>query len=89
MRRAYFIIGGESTGTHALTEMLVKAGCHDAELVETEHYAQLSDRIVVRRSNPHGGQWISVAEYVDALQGAGYQVTMLVTAREWNVTSQS
>jgi LPS sulfotransferase NodH len=93
MRRAYLVLGPESSGSRMLTEALVAAGLYgDAghvQRLDTMDLADGPDGIVWRRSLPHGEDWPAVEALVAQLRAAGYAVTALVILRQREITAES
>ena len=93
MRRAYFVMGPESSGTRVMMRLLLAAGCWgDADhpqRLDNLKFVTAPDRIVFRRSVPHAMEWPPIAEIVGKMQAAGYGVTAVVTTREWNAMMKS
>lgn len=61
MNQAFFIMGPESSGTRMLTQAFIRVGCygdggHNQKL---DHSIPIKDKIVWRRSVPHGQEWIN------------------------------
>jgi hypothetical protein len=98
MKRAYLVVGPESSGTRFLTQLLVDAGCfgdggHDQRLdkqgdpsralVEETQLPKDDTPIVWRRSYPRGGQWVELSKPIAQLRGKGYEVWVVVATRDW------
>jgi len=82
---AFLVLGPESSGTRLVTRLLVAAGCAgtDAHHQWWDREAPTAERIVWRRSVPHGGRWPDVERMVWDLREAGYAVRAVVTTRDW------
>jgi hypothetical protein len=96
-KRAFFIIGPESSGTRLLTHILIDAGCYgndghyqsmDGRGYRGEFYDR-PPRIVFRRSVPHAGLWPPIQKLIERMRQAGYEVTVLVTVRDLTATARS
>ncbi len=92
MRRAYLILGPESSGTRMATQMLLAAGC----IGDGEHEQRWDDTwpdgetpIVWRRSIPHGGEWPPLDLMIFRLSERGYKVYALVMSRDWTAMARS
>jgi len=90
-RRAFIIVGPESSGTKFLTSLFIKAGCygdawHEQRLDTEEPSAPL---VVFRRSYPHGGEWPDLPAIVDRFWRAGYRVRLIVIIRSMQFTVAS
>lgn len=85
-RRAYFVMGPESSGTRITTRLLVAAGCwgDDGHPQRLDNFAfmRAPDLIVLRRSVPHATQWPPIAEIVGLMRAAKYEVYGIVTTRD-------
>lgn len=88
MKRAYLVLGPESSGTRLMTRLLIAAGCfgdsgHEQRLDDygLEHAAKV---IVWRRSLPHGGEWPLIPHMVEQLLMHDYEVTAVVMSRDWH-----
>ena len=85
-KRAYLVLGPESSGTRLMTRLLIAAGCEgtDEHVQPWDSQTPTAPLIVWRRSLPHGGQWPDVQRLVARLQEADYAVTALVMSRDWH-----
>jgi len=93
VKRAFIVIGPESTGTRLWTRVLIGCGCYgdgghsqrlDAMIPKGEPL------IVWRRSAPHAHKWPDLAAMAQRLRGAGYpSVQVLVTTRDWWATTRA
>lgn len=96
-KRAYLVLGPESSGTRLMTKLLISAGCwgddgHEQRLdgMNREALVRLGPPLIVwRRSVPHAGEWPNVAGLVSGLRDCGYSVTALVMSRDWHATACS
>lgn len=104
MKKAYLVVGPESSGTRFVTGLLIDAGCFgDDELeqrldkkedqsraiLEESLLPQDETPIVWRRSFPHGGQWVDLSKPIAQLRARGYAVWAVVTTRDWFPMIQS
>jgi len=93
MGKAFLVVGAEATGTRLATRILINAGCSGSD----EHFDQPFDSgvfrgeplAVWRRSIPHSHEWPDIPELIRRLNEYGYEVTALVTMREWLATSKA
>lgn len=85
-KRAYLVLGPESSGTRLMTRLLIAAGCEgtDEHVQPWDSQTPTAPLIVWRRSLPHGGQWPDVQSLITRLQAAHYSVTALVMSRDWH-----
>src|SRR5581483_9496380 len=83
-KRAFLVLGPESSGTRLVTRCLIAAGCQGCGDHAQDLDASLdgaADLIVWRRSLPHGSLWPDLREMLLALRSHGYAVQVLVTVR--------
>ena len=83
-KRAFLVLGPESSGTRLVTRCLLAAGCQGWGDHEQGFDSSLDDAgelIVWRRSLPHGGQWSDLRQMLLALRQRGYDVRVLATIR--------
>ena len=91
MKRAYLVVGAESSGTRMLTSILIAGGCTGSP----EHFQPYdrnpptADRIVWRRSIPHAGTLPQIGDMAKYLEGLGYVVTAIFITRDWHATIHS
>ncbi|HEV7898719.1 MAG TPA: hypothetical protein VGP31_12835 [Planosporangium sp.] len=84
MTRGFLLVGPESSGTKLTAELLRRAGCRSVEIVGGDDGPELpldGHPPLVRRSFPHGADWLTVTQLV-ALLGAE-DVQVVVTTRDW------
>jgi len=84
MKRAFFVIGPEGSGTYMLAEAFVSAGCTycDKDDVEAFLSEQQPNLLVLRRSLPHAGEWPSMELIERHLKRTGYSVALLAIIRD-------
>lgn len=88
-KRAFLVLGPESSGTRLATQILLAAGCTGS----AEHYQPLDrhpaegDLVVWRRSVPHAGEPLDLGRLLAKLHG--YQVQVVVTVRDPVATRRS
>lgn len=90
-KRSYLVLGPESSGTRMMTEILIAAGC-DGDAGHEQRWdteSPTSDRIVWRRSAPHGGGWPNIDGMVWELRRLGYSVFAIVLNRDWTAMAKS
>lgn len=92
MKRAFIVVGSESSGTRLLTRVLIQGGCYG----DHTHFQKFDrepfngeDPIVWRRSVPHGPEHRGLA--LDAMLGrlAKYKVIVVIIVRNWDATEKS
>ena len=79
MKRAFLVLGPESSGTRWLTQ---------AQRWDTQ-WPTDEPLIVWRRSFPHAEAWPNIPQKVRRLRALGYDVQALVTCRDWFAMEQS
>lgn len=93
MREAIFVCGPEASGTRMLTEAFVHAGYEGdfshRQRLDKENFASASNKIVFRRSFPHGNQFPIVTEIVEKMQSANYIVRPVIIFRDKDITVKS
>lgn len=89
MKRAYLVLGPESSGTRLATRLLMSAGCTGDD-GHTQQFdvmlPRMTSLIVWRRSVPHDNKWPHIVGMVAALRANDYQVQAVVTTRDWQAT---
>jgi hypothetical protein len=89
MKRAFVVVGPESSGNRLLAALLVRAGCFghgwEAESDLPLHHTPA----VVTRSYPHGNEWPDLRDIYRTLRDRGYMVQALVTCRDLFCTIES
>ncbi|KKN62890.1 hypothetical protein LCGC14_0507430 [marine sediment metagenome] len=93
MRRAFFVIGCESTGTRMMTKALISAGAfgdsgHQQSLDNLNFYDR-PDIIVFRRSIPHADMWPPINTLHRMMIAARYTVATFIMWRKEEFTIQS
>lgn len=93
-KRAFFVIGPESSGTRMMTKALLLAsdGYGDAghgQRMDGSSFENLPDVIVFRRSLPHARKWPDVCEIISRMQSAGYKVIVIAMCRNIDVLVRS
>lgn len=95
-KKAFLVLGPESSGTRLVTQCLVAAGCdgdssHEQRFDRPSNLGQAGNPIVWRRSLPHGHGWPDLDFLLRALWLYGYQdiqVIALVRTHYCSVRSQ-
>lgn len=92
MKKAFIVLGPESSGTRLVTKILIEGGCQgDAghkQDFDTNPFCG-RDPIVWRRSVPHDHQPLELEGMLERLSEAGYRVTIIVIVRDWSVMERS
>ncbi len=91
-RKAYLVLGPESSGTRMMTQILMATGCagdgdHDQRWDSVLPDGETS--VVWRRSVPHGGQWPPLDLMVKRLRERSYEVYGVVMSRDWTAMMRS
>ena len=91
MRRAFLVLGPESSGTRLMTRILIGAGClgDDGEIQRLDSGIPDAPLIVWRRSIPHAAKWPAIPQMVADLRVADYPVMAVVTTRDWSAMTKS
>jgi hypothetical protein len=94
MKTAYFILGAESAGTRFVTDIFCSLGIYGdsshGQRLDDLRFFELPDKIVFRRSCPHGDFWPDITGLIDRMFAAGYRVVPLLVVRNMiaNIESQ-
>lgn len=85
-KRAFLVLGPESSGTRLMTRLLIAAGCYgdDGHVQRLDRAIPDVPRLAWRRSLPHDQQWPDVQAIVTKLRTHGYSVSALVMSRDWH-----
>lgn len=88
-KRAFLVIGPESSGTKFLTSLFLQAGCQGDKGHEQRWDRQVPtvSPVVWRRSYPHGGEWPDLGAMMAQLDG--YEVRVIVIIRSLQFTVES
>lgn len=86
MRRAFLVCGAENAGNKMVTAALVSAGVWgddgDLQAMDDLDFTGRPDRIVLRRSVPHGVEIPDLLSITRRMRRAGYRVTVLFVVRK-------
>jgi len=99
-KKAYLVVGPESSGTRLMTRLLIEAGCigqasHNQPLDQVlKGKADLSkhseeSRFVFRRSVPHAGHMPDLSRIDTRFRECGCQTFWIVMFREWAAMARS
>ncbi len=84
-KRAFFVIGPESSGNRYVTRCFIEAGCfgdysHGQRLDKDEGFQEATDTVVFRRSVPHGEGWAwpNLDMQLERFRDRGYQDVRVV-----------
>jgi len=95
MRRAFFVLGPEGSGTHMLANAFRLAGCHEEPAHDgypedgKYNFVDMPDLFVFRRSLPHAHRWPPIWDIYKQMLDAGYEVQPILILRDWHCTIQS
>jgi hypothetical protein len=94
MKTAYFVLGPESSGTRMLTKAFCTLGIYGdfrhKQRMDDLNFAQTPDKIIFRRSLPHGENWPAIADTINLMKQAGYQVIVpILILRDKDATVKS
>ena len=100
-RKAYLVVGPESSGTRIVTRLFVEAGCvgsfeHSQPLdkflrlkrMTLDNYSE-SEKFVLRRSVPHGTKFPDLKHINDRFVANGCKTTWIILLREWTALALS
>lgn len=94
MKRAFVVLGPESSGTRLMTRLLMAAGC----VGDGDHWQRWDELqpeeelIVIRRHRVLPSRvppWATSDNLVLALQAIGYNVFAVIVTRDWHATACS
>lgn len=92
MKRAFLVLGPESSGTRWLTGVLIAAGCagDEGHVQRWDTTPPTDDPLIVwRRSFPHGPLLPNIPQKAAVLRAHDYHIQALVTTRDWFAMEQS
>ncbi len=93
MKQAYFILGPESSGTRMITKAFISSGCYGdfkhKQRLDDLNFKATPDKIVFRRSLPHGTKWPAIADTITLMRRSGYQVRPILILRDKDATAAS
>jgi len=91
MKRAFLVLGAESTGTRLVTRLLISSGCAgDGDHVQRwDSETPVGPLVVWRRSIPHDKVWPDIGAMIDFLRAQSYDVGAVVTVRDWTAAVPS
>lgn len=87
VKRAYVVVGPESSGNKLLTALLIRAGCvgdprDDGPGMWSIIEPATEQRVALTYSFPHGQEWPDLRNVYWRLQNKGYLTWFLVAARD-------
>lgn len=95
MGKVFLVLGPESSGNN-LTSMILKTmGCYweepqllDKFLTDESKIDDITDNsnIVLRRSIPHGREWVDPVSIAMKFEKVGYEIYTIILKREWMAT---
>lgn len=87
-KRAFVILGPESSGTRLLTRLFIEAGCagDDGHVQRLDTERPVEPLVVIRRSYPYGNVWPDLAQLSGRFQNAGYDIFVVVILRSLQFT---
>lgn len=97
MKTAFFVLGPESSGTRMMTQAFISVGIygdggHGQRLdkaLKNNDFSKVPDLIVLRRSIPHGMDWVKIGEIVKKMESFEYDVIPIFIVREREATAKS
>jgi len=90
-KRAFFIVGPESSGTRFINRSFISAGCYSKykwQFSEHDgrHNFNVKADIVFHRSLPHQRLWPDLAHLRLSMENSGFNVVPLLVVRDWRCT---
>ena len=90
-KRAFFIVGPESSGTRFIQRSFISAGCFSKEKWgfskrDGKHNFNVKGDIVFHRSLPHQKYWPDLAYLRLSMENSGFNVVPLLVIRDWHCT---
>jgi len=94
MKTAFFVVGPESSGTRMLTKAFCALGIYGdfrhKQRMDDLNFSITPEKIVLRRSLPHGDSWPPLADIVSEMRQAGYlAIIPLLIVRDKDATVKS
>lgn len=98
MGNLFLVVGPESSGNHLTSLILKTMGCYWEEPQKLDLFLKdemkLEDitnnqNIVLRRSVPHGHEWVDPIKIEKAFDNHGYKMSTIILKREWMATMLS
>lgn len=85
-KRAFFVIGPESSGTRMMTQAFIACGAYGSpghsQKLDKEGFDGGHNLIVIRRSVPHGHNMPRITKLINDMQGYGYSVVPIIILRD-------
>jgi len=92
-KRAFFVIGPESSGTRMMTQAFLALGAYGdgghAQRLDKERFKNGHEFIVFRRSVPHGKKMPRIANVIKEMENEGYQVFPVIIFRDKDMCAKS
>lgn len=95
-KRAFLVVGPESSGTKLVTQILISNGCQGSATNDQHLWSAIQQRLsievdplVLRLSFPHGLDMIDLSQLLWHMRCLGYWPRVLITVRDWWVIQQS
>lgn len=86
VKRAFYVIGPESSGTRMMAKAFIRAGVFgDAshlQALDDMDFDRMPNDIMYRNSVPHGGWMLPIDEITDKMVSCGYKVIHIIIDRE-------
>ena len=86
MRKAIFVVGPESSGTRMMVQFFMQCGYEGnaghSQPWDDMRFREYPDRLVFRRSMPHGNKWPDLVGIIGKMQAANYTVYPIYTWRD-------
>jgi hypothetical protein len=93
-KRAFIVVGPESSGVLSMVDFLVKLGAYGnggtsqpfdggGFAIIFPQEAASKKTLAVGRTMPHGRNWVDIKDAVEAFRKGGFETTVLVMSRNW------
>lgn len=91
MKRAYVVLGPESSGTRLVGKILAGLGCEgDILMRQWNLWLPMEEKLaMIRWSFPHAKKWPDIEETNRELGQRGYQVRHVIMTRDYRAMAQS
>lgn len=93
MKKAFVVLGPESSGTKLVTKIFIESGCfgddgHNQKLDQNTELNDI-DTLVFRRSVPHSRVFPDIKGIQDRFEKQGFEVFWVIVVRDWTCTAES
>lgn len=93
MKKAFFVMGPESSGTRMMTEAFISLGIYGdnthLQRLDTEGFNKGHEIIAFRRSVPHGDIMPAISKLISRMESREYQIYPIVILRDKDMCAKS